>query len=53
MELGISDAHGMMPPEYAHRLLQREEAKEISINQGGVETAAAYAHHLGEGAWET
>ena len=53
MELEISDAHGMMPPEYAHRLRQREQAKEMPINQGSVETAAAYTHHLGKGAWET
>ena len=53
MELGVTDAHGMMPHEYAHRLRQREQAKEMLINQGGVETAAAYAHHLGKGAWET
>ena len=53
MELGVTDAHGMMPHEYAHRLRQREQAKAMPINQGGVETAAAYAHHLGKGAWET
>ena len=48
-EMGIDDPYGQMPLEYAHRLRQREAAKELPINQGGEETQAAMRAHLGEG----
>jgi 2,4-dienoyl-CoA reductase-like NADH-dependent reductase (Old Yellow Enzyme family) len=48
-EMGIDDPYGQMPLEYAHRLRQREAAKEMPINQGGPETQAAMRAHLGEG----
>ncbi len=48
-ELGIDDPYGQMPLEYAHRLRQRDAAKELPINQGGEETRAAMRAHLGEG----
>ncbi|MDH3701552.1 MAG: NADH:flavin oxidoreductase/NADH oxidase [Alphaproteobacteria bacterium] len=48
-EMGIDDPYGQMPLEYAHRLRQRDAAKELPINQGGAETQAAMRAHLGEG----
>jgi len=46
LELGIEDPQGVMPEEYAHRLRQREAAKEMPINQGGAETKDAMRRHL-------
>jgi len=46
LELGIEDPHGLMPHEYAYRLRQRENAKDMPINQGGAETQDALRHHL-------
>jgi len=52
VELGVADAYGIMPEEYAHRLRQREQAKAMPINQGGAATVAAFERHLGDGVWE-
>lgn len=41
LELGMPDAYGLMPEEYAHRLRRRDEVKSMSINQGGAETHEA------------
>lgn len=45
-ELGVADPYGVMPDEYAHRLRQRQRAKDLPINQGGAETEAALNRHL-------
>lgn len=46
-ELRQTDPYGQMPHEYAYRLRQREQQKKMPINQGGVETAAAYQKIFG------
>jgi len=47
-ELGVTDAYGQMPHEYAYRLRQREKQKEMPINQGGAVTQAAYQKIFGD-----
>lgn len=46
-DLGVEDAFGLMPHEYAYRLRQRERAKTMPINMGGDETRAAMKALLG------
>lgn len=46
--LGVRDPYDQMPLEYAHRLRQREKAKELPINQGGEETTTAMRALLGQ-----
>jgi 2,4-dienoyl-CoA reductase-like NADH-dependent reductase (Old Yellow Enzyme family) len=45
--LGVPDPHGQMPHEYAYRLRQREQQKQMPINQGGEVTQAAYTQIFG------
>lgn len=48
LELGVPDAYGSLPEEYAHRLRRREEVKTMPINAGGTETQEAMRVLLGE-----
>ncbi len=48
LELGVPDAYGLMPEEYAHRLRRRDEVKDMPINAGGAETQEAMRVLMGE-----
>jgi 2,4-dienoyl-CoA reductase-like NADH-dependent reductase (Old Yellow Enzyme family) len=48
LALGVEDAFGLMPHEYAFRLRQREAQRDMPINAGGEVTESAYAAIFGE-----